>query len=120
MDTLLYVENLTVSFDGFLALRNLNLIVERDERVRLLIARGGPGLRRGRRERRRARPGRTARARRRPGGHALARRAAVARDRDAARPGAEAPPARRAGGGDDAAGEGAHRRAHRGDRGALG
>src|SRR5438552_3850309 len=37
MDTLLYVENLTVSFDGFLALRNLNLIVERDERVRLLI-----------------------------------------------------------------------------------
>src|SRR5437667_179010 len=37
MGTLLYVENLTVSFDGFLALRNLNLIVERTERVRLLV-----------------------------------------------------------------------------------
>src|SRR2546427_11314526 len=43
MDTLLYVENLTVSFDGFLALRNLNLIVERDERVRLLIGPNGAG-----------------------------------------------------------------------------
>src|SRR5206468_3085297 len=84
-----------------------------------LHARRGPGLPRARRDRRGARPGRTARARRRPGGHALARRAAVARDRDAARPGAEAPLARRAGGGDDAAGEGAYRRAHRGDRGAL-
>src|SRR6184192_910424 len=43
MDTLLYVENLTVSFDGFRALRNLNLIVERDERVRLLIGPNGAG-----------------------------------------------------------------------------
>src|SRR2546426_3433262 len=43
MDTLLYVENLTVSFDGFLALRNLNLIVERTERVRLLIGPNGAG-----------------------------------------------------------------------------
>src|SRR5205823_6424080 len=43
MGTLLYVENLTVSFDGFLALRNLNLIVERTERVRLLIGPNGAG-----------------------------------------------------------------------------
>ena len=43
MDTLLYVENLTVSFEGFLALRNLNLIVERTERVRLLIGPNGAG-----------------------------------------------------------------------------
>ena len=43
MDTLLYVENLTVSFEGFLALRNLNLIVERAERVRLLIGPNGAG-----------------------------------------------------------------------------
>ena len=28
MNTLLYVENLAVSFDGFLALQHLNLIVE--------------------------------------------------------------------------------------------
>jgi urea transport system ATP-binding protein len=42
-DTLLYVESLTVSFDGFLALRNLNLIIERDERVRLLIGPNGAG-----------------------------------------------------------------------------
>lgn len=43
MDTLLYVENLSVSFDGFLALRGLNLIVARDERVRLLIGPNGAG-----------------------------------------------------------------------------
>src|SRR5256886_15293337 len=43
MDTLLYVETLTVSFEGFLALRNLNLIVERTERVRLLIGPNGAG-----------------------------------------------------------------------------
>src|SRR2546425_1779334 len=43
VDTLLYVENLTVSFEGFLALRNLNLIVERTERVRLLIGPNGAG-----------------------------------------------------------------------------
>src|SRR5262249_31767895 len=41
--TLLYVESLTVSFDGFLALRNLNLIVDRTERVRLLIGPNGAG-----------------------------------------------------------------------------
>lgn len=40
---LLYVENLTVSFDGFLALRGLNLIVERQERVRLVIGPNGAG-----------------------------------------------------------------------------
>ncbi|MBI2160630.1 MAG: urea ABC transporter ATP-binding protein UrtD [Candidatus Rokubacteria bacterium] len=43
METLLYVESLTVSFDGFLALRNLNLIIERNERVRLLIGPNGAG-----------------------------------------------------------------------------
>src|SRR5947208_15071506 len=43
MGTLLYVENLTVSFDGFLALRNLNLIVGRTELVRLLIGTNGAG-----------------------------------------------------------------------------
>src|SRR5206468_9738723 len=37
MDTLLYVEHLTVSLDALLALRTLNLIVERDEPRRLLI-----------------------------------------------------------------------------------
>ena len=41
--TLLYVESLTVSFDGFLALRNLNLIVDRTERMRLLIGPNGAG-----------------------------------------------------------------------------
>jgi urea transport system ATP-binding protein len=43
MRTLLYVEGLSVSFDGFLALRNLNLIVDRGERVRLLIGPNGAG-----------------------------------------------------------------------------
>jgi urea transport system ATP-binding protein len=43
MDTLLYVEDLTVSFDGFLALRNLGLIVEPTERIRLLIGPNGAG-----------------------------------------------------------------------------
>ena len=43
MDTLLYVEGLSVSFDGFLALRNLNLILERQERIRLLIGPNGAG-----------------------------------------------------------------------------
>src|SRR5436309_6257580 len=43
MGTLLYVENLTGSSAGFLALRNLNLIVERAERVRLLIGPNGAG-----------------------------------------------------------------------------
>jgi len=41
--TLLYVESLIVSFDGFLALRNLNLIVDRTERVRILIGPNGAG-----------------------------------------------------------------------------
>jgi urea transport system ATP-binding protein len=43
MDSLLYAEDLTVSFDGFLALRKLNLIVGRDERIRLLIGPNGAG-----------------------------------------------------------------------------
>lgn len=43
MATLLYVEGLTVSFDGFLALQNLNLILERDEQIRLLIGPNGAG-----------------------------------------------------------------------------
>jgi len=43
MDTLLYVDDLTVSFDGFLALRNLNLILEPRERIRLLIGPNGAG-----------------------------------------------------------------------------
>ncbi|MBI4588858.1 MAG: urea ABC transporter ATP-binding protein UrtD [Candidatus Rokubacteria bacterium] len=43
MDTLLYVDGLVVSFDGFLALRNLNLIVDSHERIRLLIGPNGAG-----------------------------------------------------------------------------
>src|SRR5262245_5578615 len=43
MDSLLYVEDLTVSFDGFRALRELNLIVEADERIRLIIGPNGAG-----------------------------------------------------------------------------
>ena len=43
MGTLLYVEGLNVSFEGFLALRNLNLILEEHERVRLLIGPNGAG-----------------------------------------------------------------------------
>ena len=43
MSTLLYVDGLTVSFDGFLALRNLSLIVEAGERIRLLIGPNGAG-----------------------------------------------------------------------------
>jgi urea transport system ATP-binding protein len=43
MATRLYVEGLTVSFDGFVAIRNLDLIVERQERVRLLIGPNGAG-----------------------------------------------------------------------------
>ncbi len=43
MDTLLYVEGLVVSFDGFLALRNLNLILDPRERIRLLIGPNGAG-----------------------------------------------------------------------------
>ena len=41
--TLLYVEGLVVSFDGFRALNNLNLIVERDERIRIVIGPNGAG-----------------------------------------------------------------------------
>jgi urea transport system ATP-binding protein len=41
--TLLYVEDLTVSFDGFRALRTLGLVVERHERIRLLIGPNGAG-----------------------------------------------------------------------------
>jgi len=40
---LLYVEDLTVSFDGFRALNNLGLIVESHERIRLLIGPNGAG-----------------------------------------------------------------------------
>jgi urea transport system ATP-binding protein len=43
METLLYVEGLGVSFDGFLALNHLNLILERHERIRLLIGPNGAG-----------------------------------------------------------------------------
>jgi urea transport system ATP-binding protein len=43
METLLYVESLTVSFDGFRALDNLNLILERGERIRILIGPNGAG-----------------------------------------------------------------------------
>ncbi|PYM16075.1 MAG: urea ABC transporter ATP-binding protein UrtD [Candidatus Rokuibacteriota bacterium] len=43
MKTLLYVDGLTVSFDGFVALRNLNLLVEPGERIRLLIGPNGAG-----------------------------------------------------------------------------
>jgi urea transport system ATP-binding protein len=43
MKTLLYADGLTVSFDGFLALRSLNLIVEPEERIRLLIGPNGAG-----------------------------------------------------------------------------
>jgi urea transport system ATP-binding protein len=43
MDSLLYVEDLSVSFDGFLALRKLNLIMARHERIRLLIGPNGAG-----------------------------------------------------------------------------
>jgi len=43
METLLYVESLTVSFDGFHALDNLNLILERGERIRILIGPNGAG-----------------------------------------------------------------------------
>jgi urea transport system ATP-binding protein len=40
---LLYVEALTVTFDGFRALNNLNLIVGRGERIRILIGPNGAG-----------------------------------------------------------------------------
>jgi urea transport system ATP-binding protein len=43
MGSLLYVDDLTVSFDGFLALHKLNLIVENEERIRLLIGPNGAG-----------------------------------------------------------------------------
>jgi urea transport system ATP-binding protein len=43
MSTLLYVDGLAVSFDGFFALRSLNLILDRDERIRLLIGPNGAG-----------------------------------------------------------------------------
>lgn len=43
VETLLYVEGLVVSFDGFRALNSLNLIVEREERMRLLIGPNGAG-----------------------------------------------------------------------------
>lgn len=43
MATLLYVDGLNVSFDGFLALRNLNLVLDDHERIRLLIGPNGAG-----------------------------------------------------------------------------
>jgi urea transport system ATP-binding protein len=43
MASLLYVDSLSVSFEGFLALRNLNLIVDGNERVRLVIGPNGAG-----------------------------------------------------------------------------
>jgi urea transport system ATP-binding protein len=42
-ETLLYVEGLTVSFDGFRALNTLNLILDRTERIRILIGPNGAG-----------------------------------------------------------------------------
>jgi len=42
-ETLLYVEGLAVSFEGFLALDHLNLILERTERIRILIGPNGAG-----------------------------------------------------------------------------
>lgn len=43
MATLLYVDGLTVSFDGFLALRDLSLILDSHEKVRLIIGPNGAG-----------------------------------------------------------------------------
>ena len=43
MGTLLYVDGLTVSFDGFLALRNLSLIIDPQEKIRLVIGPNGAG-----------------------------------------------------------------------------
>ncbi len=43
MSSLLYVDGLTVSFDGFLALRNLSLILDGNERIRLIIGPNGAG-----------------------------------------------------------------------------
>jgi len=43
MATVLYIDDLTVSFDGFLALDNLGLVVEDRERIRLLIGPNGAG-----------------------------------------------------------------------------
>jgi urea transport system ATP-binding protein len=43
MASLLYVDSLTVSFEGFVALRNLSLIVGAEERVRLVIGPNGAG-----------------------------------------------------------------------------
>jgi len=42
-ETLLYVEGLTVSFDGFRALDRLNVILDRTERIRILIGPNGAG-----------------------------------------------------------------------------
>jgi urea transport system ATP-binding protein len=41
--TLLYVEGVTVSFEGFLALRTLNFVVDTGERVRVIIGPNGAG-----------------------------------------------------------------------------
>ncbi len=43
MSSLLYVDGLTVSFDGFLALRNLSLILDGGEKIRLIIGPNGAG-----------------------------------------------------------------------------
>ncbi len=43
MSTLLYVDGLTVSFDGFLALNNLSLILDGREKIRLVIGPNGAG-----------------------------------------------------------------------------
>jgi urea transport system ATP-binding protein len=43
MASLLYVDSLSVSFEGFLALRTLSMIVDSDERVRLVIGPNGAG-----------------------------------------------------------------------------
>ncbi len=43
MASLLYVEDLTVSFDGFRALNRLGLVVDADERIRLVVGPNGAG-----------------------------------------------------------------------------
>ncbi len=43
MSTLLYVDGLTVSFEGFLALNNLSFILDGQEQIRLVIGPNGAG-----------------------------------------------------------------------------
>ena len=43
MGTRLYVDGVTVSFDGFLALKELSLVLDSEEKIRLLIGPNGAG-----------------------------------------------------------------------------